>query len=129
MIVRVETPDRARIVRVGVDRDDERPETLRGRVDRAVVVEPAARIRAGNARIEKPQRAAARGAGGGGVEPGVDARIAEDEHVARRIRVVRAQLTDRFLERTGARGGIDDRPVRGSEERKEVDEHEGERGQ
>ena len=66
--VAVETADRAVVVGVRVDRNDDRPEPVAPRIDCSNEKGPGTRRGARKTGVEKAQPAA-RGAGGGGIEP------------------------------------------------------------
>ena len=118
-IVAVEAADCAVVVGVGVDRDNYRAKAAEIRIDRADEEWPAARRRSRHAAVEKT-KVVPGGSGCSRVEPGVDARIAQHQHVALGIGGKLAELRDCGFEAPGAREGIEYRTVEARPKRKHV---------
>ena len=129
-IVAVEAADGAVVVAVGVDRNHDGAKAIDLRIDRAHEERPAARRRARHAPVEKAQRLAC-GARRARVQPGVDARIAEHQHVGPAVAVQRPKLIDRRLEAARARVRIEQIAVEVRAKRREINDRkngEGDRG-
>ena len=119
-IVAVEAADGAVVVGVRIDRDHHRTKAPRLGIDRAQEERPAARRRPRHAAVEEAQ------SGRGGtrrlrVKPGVDARVAQHEHVAFSEPRPDPGSADRRLETSGARRGVENGVVESGAKSEDVD--------
>jgi hypothetical protein len=115
VVIRVKAPDRARVVTVAVDRDHDRPISVGVRIDRAVEVVPGARRHPRDTGVEEAQ-AVSRRVRKRRIEPAVDARVAQNQHVTAPVRRPRCELRDCAVEHSRAGGGIDHARVERREE-------------
>jgi hypothetical protein len=126
-IVAVDTADRAVIVGVRVDRDHDRTQAVGSRIDGAHEERPAAGRRARYAAVEKTQSAGRRTCRRG-VEPRVDTRVAQHEHVAPPVGGKGSKLLDCGFEAPGGRRGIEDAAIEPGPKRSRVDESKNSEG-